>query len=79
MSKHEEAARALDHERRILEAVEGVEEWMVRFLRAEAKSASTAELDYTIHMEEAEARAFANAFHRIATALQAILDAKADV
>jgi len=24
MSKHEEAARALDHERRILEAVEGV-------------------------------------------------------
>jgi len=25
MSKHEEAARALDHERRILEAVEGVD------------------------------------------------------
>ena len=64
-------ADALTYALRVLEAVEGVEEWMIRFLRAEAKSASTAE-------EEAEAKALANAFHQIATTLQAILDAKAD-
>jgi hypothetical protein len=64
MNKHEEAARALDHERRILEALEGVEEWMVEW-------AGYVELvggDATDHAKS----------DKVKKVLQAILDAKAD-
>ncbi len=57
----------LRHALKVLEAVEGVEEWMVRFLGEEAAFAR-----YQGSMQWAEQPA------RIRTALQAILDAKGD-
>jgi hypothetical protein len=65
MNKHEEAARALDHERRILEAVEKLEEWMVEQM----------DIEVDLCGGEGGLRAL---WRVVGAHLQAILDAKGE-